>query len=167
MGLGFRRTVTSCFCAEGCPRGTYPYRRYFVEAFFIVGPSYGNKHILYQFIGMDGATCVWTPVTKELGPGSIEELRKIPIIDGAGVSIGWRWDLILFDGGGGNTWSLDILPPYLDDIPYPPQSAKSCSKRSWILLHTFAGPISPATLSAAFPNACDNDDWPAKAQARI
>lgn len=166
MGLGKRRVRTSCFCFEGCPRGTYPYDGYFVNAFHPVGPSYGDAHILYRFAGELENRCIWNPVTPALAPGSIEELRKILIVDIDDNPIGFRWDLVLVDVSGGNSWVHDTTPPYSDEIPYPPQDPKSCSRYNWLLQHTVTGPINPAQIFAAFPNACSDDDWPEKAQDR-
>ena len=162
MGLGQRRAETPCFCNEQCPAGTFPFRNYWVSAHSEFGPDYGNDHVLFTFNTTAGDQCIWQTPVDHFPLPSVETLTRIPLVAPDGFQA-WRWMLFVLEGLNTNIWTIDLVyaVPEVGSL-VEPEAPASCSRRSFILNQVV--PTSPgfATVDAAYPDACDDGDYPAK-----
>ncbi len=167
MGLGVRRSRTPCFCAESCPAGTYPFEQYWIKAPAPLGPQYGLNAYLYRFVGTgSGGLCIWRAVTDHFFGPSLEELTKTTVAAPPGF-MAYRFDLVLLDGTGINQWTQT----YTTALPEPPGlvqpgATNSCSRIIKLLTHVVLGVPWFAQMTPAYPDACDDADFPAKEQTK-
>jgi len=160
-----RRTVTSCFCNVGCPNGTYPYFQFWVTAVATLPPDYGNLTKLFIFgEKLPGDVCVWHPVKREFSPGGTEDLIFRPIAVGGDFK-GWQTELLLSTFIVNNRWFNDNIVALPESSPIEPEASNSCSR----LRHELLGDPGQTTFGAsvlipAYPDACNDSDWPEKQQ---
>lgn len=165
MGLGVRRTRTSCFCSQGCPSGTYPFEQYWVSAFGLPGQAYNGANRLYRIVS-ETPHCVWEAV-EQFSPGTtIEKLEKLLFPPPPGFQC-WQWRLTLFIGAIPETWQQFYCYP----IPevgqlVQPEADASCSKMFYTMPNVVLGPLFTAELRPAFPEVCDNSKFPAGIQIK-
>ncbi len=144
--------------------GTFPHEMYFVDAITAFGPAYFGTPALYvNSLRNDAGVCQWSSKIDNFPGPSVEQLDKIPIFLGIDV-IGYSFQLTVTDPSGTNTWIGSWTVPFNEEWPLPIDDQKSCSRRRIKLPHVVFGEFFPATLYAAFPDACDNADWPEKSQ---
>lgn len=167
MGLGFKRSKQICFCAESCPPYTWPFEQYFVDGFFIVGPSYPSP-ALFRFERITSAgICLWLSVEKHFGEFGEEQLTKQEAVPLPGGQRAYRWQLSLQSSLGElNIWTKDV---FWIEPAFPPvdhQAEASCDLLEFELLHTVVGPLAPMRIRAAYPNACDDADHERRIQTK-
>ena len=167
MGLGNRRSETSCFCSLGCPAGTFPFRQYFVTTPTTPGPNYGGVHYLFRYTTIAGNACIWDSVADHFIGPSTERLFWNPINLGPD-SNEYNVELTLITIGGINTWRQTFSTA----LPEPPGQVEpnaptSCSRMRILLPHVILGVLSIAELTPAYPDACDDADYPAKQQTKF
>lgn len=165
MGLGVRRSVTSCFCVGGCEPGTYPFKRYWVSSFAPFAPFEPNR-ILFDFVQEDEfSTCTWNALVNPWAPFGGYELRKFVIIAG-GIVTGHRWQVTANDGFGLNGWSFDNIAPVIPPDMVYPEGPGSCSSMKYTLDNIVWGANFTAVLEPAYPDACDDSDRITKVQTK-
>jgi hypothetical protein len=166
MGLGERRSTTSCFCSSGCPPGTFPFRQYWIIAAAIAGPDTGGEHWLFRFASAPTPDlCTWDPVESHGIIPIIAELR-LNVQFGPGGPQGYQFELTMSQGLLFSFWSQiwNNAPPAGGLVQ--PEADNSCSRIRIVL--PFALPVSgfEAVMTPAYPDACVDVDWPAKEQRK-
>lgn len=167
MGLGIRRDEPSCFCNFGCPAGTFPFRQYWVTTPALPGPNYNDNHYLFRNDTQSPPVCTWKAVRDHFIGPSIENFTLELILNDPDL-MGYQIELILLDPGGINTWRnqfFTALPEPQGEVQ--PESPTSCSRMTIQLPHVIFGLSSIATLTPAYPDACDDDDFPEKQQTKF
>ncbi len=166
MGLGIRRNVSSCFCAESCPKGTFPFKQYWIAANAPTPPHYGLRTYLFRFAVETTLNCFWTPVSNHLPPPSAELLIKTHFPD-TPTEKRYRLQLVLQQGLLSNVYQQDYVTP-LPEIgtEVDPNATSSCSRIIKLLPHAVLGLPWFALLTPAYPDACDDADFPMKEQTK-
>lgn len=167
MGLGVRRVETSCFCASGCPAGTFPFRQYWVRTNFIAGPHYGGNDYLFRHNLTTDESCVWVSVENHF-VGVLGEDLLFEKVDLGPDTLAYRVSVILADLSGFNSWTA----VYATALPEPqglvePNAPTSCSQMVFTLPHSVVGALSLAIVRPAYPDACLDSDYPAKLQTKF
>ena len=139
---------------------------YWVNATALFGPQYFTDYVLYRFAGYYFDHCKWYSVTDHFAGPSNEELQKWPLYDVGGTLVGFYWRLLLFDGSGVNNYRLNVDWAPAEQIPVDHEAFGSCDKLEYKLPHEVLGPIFDAVILAGYPDACDDDDYPAKVQRK-
>lgn len=166
MGLGVRRRTGVCFCNENCPPYTWPYYQYFLR---VTGPltPYPNWK-LFRLTQQPSSfpICSWQPVSPIYGVGN-ELLEKRALPDLPSGDKRWQWFLTIFTGFV--LWQFKVTmiwdPP--GPVPSNPVMSFNCSYISYNLAENVPLPLHFAELRAAYPDACDDADHPAKVQTKL
>ncbi len=79
---------------------------------------------------------------------------------------GWRFTFVRVTGGVfTEEWAKTVCWTPPSPIPIDPNTASSCSQVELSLPQTAGGGSTSVLLEAAYPDACDHDDYPAKVQS--
>lgn len=169
MGLAQRRNHGPCWCDRGCPPDTWPYEQYWVEFanVFVIGNLYPNPK-LYRFKRKISFGCEWEVVAASGGlfTGEILERRELGTSTPEVLDYEWRLKItyatILWQWSIRYIWDLKTQP-----YPVPNFTPASCSAIQQDLL--IEPPVPPlfARITAAYPDACDDNDWPQKRQDKL
>jgi len=167
MGLGNRRSVTSCFCNAGCPAGTFPHRQYWVIATGFNVPDTDGEHWLMRFVPNPSPDlCEWQAVESHGFPPKLATLRK-NVNFGPGGPTGYTWEFTIFEPPFAiGIWELTLPNTDPEGGLVQPEADNSCSRQSFSLPQGGFLPSFPAVLTPAFPEACIDADWPEKEQRK-
>lgn len=166
MGLGNRRSVTPCFCNEGCPNDTYPFGQYFITCKAVIGPDYANSAPLYRWTNKTfSGTCEWRPVSPTIG--FTQEIFEHFEVGAAPGFKAYRFELRLTAGGITNRWWKDFITPLPESYPPLLNASNSCQQIQFLLPLGGGVDVPNATIFAAYPNACDDDDFLTHIQKKL
>lgn len=157
----------SCECRRGCPPYTSPLQSYFVSLTTLAGfpTGYTGRLMRFQFFEQTLKFCAFERVVP-LDPFTQEtlSLRQLTLVPPG--QVGYQWTFFRAIGGmAGEQWQLDTFWTPPSPIPIDPNSATSCSRVIMILPQTSGGAGLLAKVEAAYPDACDHTDYPAKVQS--
>lgn len=165
MPLSNRRLRPSCFCDANCISGTWPFDGYWIEAPRLAGPGYDTP-VLYRF-ALEGSpgVCRWDSVKDHFAGPSVEQLTKATVGSPPGTKA-FQWELNIQDATGINVYIIQVQTNLPEVAPIDPNSIISCSTLRWELPHVILGPAFSAVITPAYPDACDDDDYPMKEQRK-
>lgn len=166
MGLGIKRSRTSCFCSAGCPAGTYPFDQYWVTAKGIGVPDTGGAHWLMRFKSQSmGLACLWEAVDSH----GIPPITASIVWEESAAPVGFRKYTVTFSTFQliiVGTWAASFTSPIETEGLIEPEAPASCSRIKIVLPFAIPTTGNEAILTPAFPNACDDADWPIKEQRK-
>ena len=167
MSISTRRGPLTCSCREGCPPYTYPLASYFVTWL----DSAGNPTL-----GYDGRLMRWPAVNFPLNDCVFRAV--VPVVP---FIVEWLFFKRATCPAGQDGWTVQfnrtipLVPTEVwrlttcwdvpSRIPINPNSAISCSQVSIVLPGVFPMGSTSMLIEAAYPDACDHLDYPAKVQS--
>ena len=167
MTLATRRGPLSCKCRAGCPPYTWPFNQYFITLTLVDGTPTGYTGRLMRAPGVNCPIffCCWDAAVPLL-PFITERILMQEISSPPPGQVGYRF---IFERilplSPPEQWTLDSFWTPPSPIPIDPNSAISCSRVTFTAPRTSGIGPPLCVFEAAYPDACDHNDYPAKTQS--
>lgn len=144
-----------------------PFRQYWVFTPTTPGPSYLFNTYLFRSDFVGTPVCTWQSVEDHLTGPSTEQIT-FECIDAGPDFLQYSVELLLAFPLGVNVWRqvFTTARPEPEGL-VEPNAPTSCSRIRIDLPHVLLGSLSIASLLAAYPDACDDADYPAKVQRKF
>ena len=167
MSLATRRGPITCNCRKGCPAYTWALASYFITLLdgggFPIG-GYQGRLVTYPAVNTEFTECAFSAAVPLL-PYVLEQLSFRQIATGVGLDgFAVRFDRSV-PAGPTESWEEKVIYGLPTPIPIDPNSSISCSRVTWTLDPVFPTTSSFCLVEAAYPDACDHLDYPAKVQS--
>ena len=167
MSMSGRREPISCECRRGCPPYTWPLGAYFLTVQDVLGVplDYLNRLMRFDRFDDNPQACFWKPVVPD-PRFDLEQLTHRRLTNCGPIEDGWQFVFALVEPNRPiRQWTLDVCWFTPGPIPIDPNSRISCSQVRLELPQTSGGIDTICLMEAAYPNACDHDDYPARVQS--